>query len=67
MQWLNRPLTVAIISSTPSWPVGRAITDGVARDGRPLKLPTVYGYHATLKAADLADIIAYLRTVPPLQ
>jgi len=26
-----------------------------------------YAYYAGLKAADLADIIAYLRTLPPLQ
>jgi cytochrome c2 len=32
-----------------------------------LKPPMAYGYYAGLKQADLADIIAYLRTVPPLQ
>jgi mono/diheme cytochrome c family protein len=47
--------------------IGRAITDGIARDGRMLKPPMAYGYYAGLKPADLADIIAYLRTVPPLQ
>ena len=47
--------------------IGRAITQGVARDGRTLKPPMAYGYYAGQKAADLADIIAYLRTVPPLQ
>ena len=45
----------------------RAITQGVARDGRTLKQPMAYGYYASLKPSDLADIIAYLRTVPPLQ
>ena len=44
----------------------RAVTHGVARDGRPLKPPMAYGYYAALKNADLADIVAYLRTVPPL-
>jgi mono/diheme cytochrome c family protein len=47
--------------------IRRAITDGIARDGRPLKQPMAYGYYAGLKDADLADIIAYLRNVPPLQ
>jgi mono/diheme cytochrome c family protein len=47
--------------------ISRAITHGVARDGKPLKPPMAYGYYAALKPADLADIIAYLRTVPPLQ
>ena len=46
--------------------IARAITAGVGRDGRPLKPPMAYGYYAGLKPSDLADIIAYLRTVPPL-
>ena len=47
--------------------IRRAITAGIARDGRALKQPMAYGYYANLKEADLADIIAYLRTVPALQ
>jgi mono/diheme cytochrome c family protein len=47
--------------------IGHAITLGIARDGRMLKPPMAYSYYAGLKQADLADIIAYLRTVPPLQ
>ena len=43
----------------------RAVTQGIGRDGRTLKPPMAYGYYAALKAADLADIVAYLRTVPP--
>jgi mono/diheme cytochrome c family protein len=47
--------------------IGRAITHGIARDGRSLKPPMAYAFYAGLKDGDLADIIAYLRTVPPLQ
>jgi mono/diheme cytochrome c family protein len=47
--------------------IGRAIAHGIARDGRALKPPMAYGFYAGIKQADLADIIAYLRTVPPLQ
>jgi mono/diheme cytochrome c family protein len=47
--------------------IGRAITHGIARDGRTLRPPMAYGYYAGLKDSDLADIIAYLRTVPPRQ
>jgi mono/diheme cytochrome c family protein len=47
--------------------IARAVTHGMARDGRILKPPMGYAYYAGLKDADLADIIAYLRTVPPLQ
>jgi Cytochrome c len=45
----------------------RAIAHGIAHDGKPLKPPMAYDYYAGLKDADLADIVAYLRTVPPLQ
>jgi mono/diheme cytochrome c family protein len=47
--------------------IERAVTKGIARDGRTLKPPMAYGYYASLKPSDLADIIAYLLTVPPLQ
>jgi mono/diheme cytochrome c family protein len=47
--------------------IGRAITHGVARDGRMLKPPMAFVYYSGLKESDLGDIIAYLRTVPPLQ
>jgi mono/diheme cytochrome c family protein len=47
--------------------IGRAIAHGIARDGRPLKPPMAYDYYAGLKDADLADIVAYLRSVPPSQ
>jgi mono/diheme cytochrome c family protein len=43
----------------------RAITQGIGHDGRQLKPPMAYGYYAAIRAADLADIVAYLRTVPP--
>jgi mono/diheme cytochrome c family protein len=67
--------TAANITSDPAagigaWTdpeIGRAIRQGIARDGRTLKPPMAYAYYAGLKDADLADIIAYLRTVPPLQ
>jgi mono/diheme cytochrome c family protein len=46
--------------------IGKAITRGTGRDGHPLKPPMAYDFYAGLKPADVADIIAYLRTVPPL-
>jgi mono/diheme cytochrome c family protein len=47
--------------------IGRAITHGVARDGHRLRQPMAFAYYAGLKSGDVADIIAWLRTVPPLQ
>lgn len=66
-------VTVPNITSHPTAGIGawtdaeilRAITHAIARDGRPLKPPMAYGYYAALTEADLADIVAYLRTVPP--
>jgi mono/diheme cytochrome c family protein len=67
--------TAANITSDPTagigaWSdaeIGHAITHGIARDGHALKPPMAFKYYAALKETDLADIIAYLRTVPPLQ
>jgi mono/diheme cytochrome c family protein len=47
--------------------IGRAITQGITRHGHRLKPPMAVSYYAALKETDLADIIAYLRTLPPLQ
>jgi hypothetical protein len=70
------PASIAAnITSDPAAGIGawtdaeikRAITHGIARDGRALKQPMAYGSYAGLNEADLADIVVYLRTVPPLQ
>jgi mono/diheme cytochrome c family protein len=47
--------------------IARAITHGVDRDGRMLKPPMGFAFYSGLRQADLADIIAYLRTVPAMQ
>jgi mono/diheme cytochrome c family protein len=68
------PTITANISSHPTAGIGawtdaeikRAVTQGISRDGRKLRPPMAYGYYAGLTEADLDDIIAYLRTVPPL-
>jgi len=68
------PTVIPNITAHPTAGIGgwtdaeiiRAVTHGVARDGRPLKPPMAYGYYANLKSSDLADIVAYLRTVPAL-
>jgi mono/diheme cytochrome c family protein len=45
--------------------IKRAITEGVSKDGSKLKPPMGFHYYATVSAADLDAIVAYLRTVPP--
>jgi len=70
------PRSVAAnITSDPTAGIGawtdqeitRAITHGISRDGHALKPPMAFAYYAALKEADRADIVAYLRTLPPLQ
>ena len=46
--------------------IDHAIRKGVARDGHLLKPPMAFAFYAGMKEADVKDIIAYLRTVPPL-
>ncbi|MBR0673872.1 cytochrome c [Neoroseomonas soli] len=46
--------------------IGRAITHGVAADGRQMFPPMGYGYYARMTPGDLADLIAYLRSLPAL-
>jgi mono/diheme cytochrome c family protein len=47
--------------------IKRAITQGISRDGTPLKPPMAYASYANMTGDDLDAIVAWLRTVPPLQ
>jgi mono/diheme cytochrome c family protein len=44
--------------------IKRAITQGIDKDGKHLKPPMGFSYYAQMTDLDIADIIAYLRTVP---
>ncbi len=46
--------------------IKRAITQGVGRDGRKMEPPMAYGWYAGIRNDDLDDIVAYLRTLPPV-
>src|SRR4051812_27182121 len=45
--------------------IKRAITQGIARDGRKLKPPMAYAAYASMTAQDLDAIVAFIRTLPP--
>jgi mono/diheme cytochrome c family protein len=45
--------------------ITRAITRGVSRDGRALRPPMGFAYYATIPPAEMADLVAYLRSLPP--
>ena len=47
--------------------IKRAITQGISRDGRVLKPPMAFAWYANMTDADLTAIVAWLRTVPPLE
>jgi mono/diheme cytochrome c family protein len=47
--------------------IKRAITQGISRDGRPLKPPMAVAWYAKMNDDDLNALVAWLRTVPPLQ
>jgi mono/diheme cytochrome c family protein len=44
-----------------------AITQGISKDGSKLKPPMGFQYYATVTPDDLDAIVAYLRTVPPIE
>ena len=46
--------------------IKRAITAGISKDGSTLKPPMGYQYYATMTADDVDAVVAYLRTVPPV-
>jgi mono/diheme cytochrome c family protein len=45
--------------------IKQAITQGIRKDGTPLKGPMGFAMYAKMTASDLSAIVAYLRTVPP--
>jgi mono/diheme cytochrome c family protein len=46
--------------------IERAIREGVSRDGRKLNPPMAFDYYKTIAPADMAALIAYLRSLAPL-
>lgn len=63
------------ISSDPEFGIGawtdaeieRAIREGISRDGRLMGPPMAFAYYNQISTNDMRAIIAYLRTVPPVQ
>jgi mono/diheme cytochrome c family protein len=45
--------------------IKRAITQGIARDGRKLKPPMAYAAYASMTGQDLDAVVAFVRTLPP--
>ena len=47
--------------------IKRAVAKGVARDGHQLQPPMGFSWYSGLKEADLDAIVAWLRTLPPIE
>lgn len=47
--------------------IKRAITDGVRPDGTELSPPMPFGYYARMTDEDLDAVVAYLRSLPPIE
>lgn len=47
--------------------LSRAIREGVGHDGRALSLPMYWGSFRHLSDEDLASVVVYLRTIPPVK
>lgn len=57
-------------TGTGTWPddaLARAIREGVGHDGRALSLPMYWGAFRDLSDEDLASIVVYLRSLPPVR
>ena len=67
---VSRNITSSKTKGLGNWTddeIKRAITTGTSRDGSKLKPPMGFGFYAKMDPADLDAIVAYLRTVPPLE
>ncbi|HET7192046.1 MAG TPA: c-type cytochrome [Pseudolabrys sp.] len=66
---VSRNITQSKTKGIGAWTddeIKRAITTGVDRQGNKLKPPMGFHYYATVAPEDLDAVVAYLRTVPPL-
>lgn len=67
---ISRNITSHPVAGLGSWTgaeIKRAITQGISRDGKPLLPPMGFRWYSGLVDADLDAIVAWLRTVPPLE
>jgi mono/diheme cytochrome c family protein len=67
---ISRNITSSKTKGLGTWTdaeIKRAITQGVSHDGSALKPPMGYDYYAHVTDGDLDAVVAYLRTVPPLE
>jgi mono/diheme cytochrome c family protein len=67
---ISRNITSSKTKGVGDWSdadIKRAMTQGIDKDGNKLKPPMGYGYYAHMSDADLDAVIAWVRTLPPLE
>lgn len=67
---VSRNITSSKTKGLGNWTdaeIRRAITQGIDKDGNKLKPPMGFHYYSQMTAGDLDAVIAWLRTVPPLE
>lgn len=66
-KFYSRNLTPAYLGDWTDGEIFRAVTSGVSRDGKALFPVMPYSYYAQMDKEDVLDIIAYLRSLPPIE
>ena len=67
---ISRNITSHPVAGIGRWndaALKRAITQGVTRDGQQLQPPMAFYWYSGLNEADLDAIVAWLRTLPPIE
>jgi mono/diheme cytochrome c family protein len=67
---VSRNITSSKTKGIGTWTdaeIKRAITKGIDKDGKKLNPPMGFAYYAHMNDYDIDDVIAWLRTVPPIE
>ena len=62
---VSRNLTPTGLKDWSDAEIARAIREGKSRDGSPLRPPMAFGWYKNIDDADMAALIAYLRSLKP--
>lgn len=63
---VSRNITPSALGDWSDAEIKRAITRGISRDGTRLMPPMGYGYYARMSAADLDAVVAWMRSLKPV-
>jgi hypothetical protein len=61
-----RNITPATLGGWTDAEIIRAVTQGISANGHRLSPPMAFPYYARMNEGQLRDLVAYLRSLPPL-